>query len=89
MSVEGGADVAEHALTRTDAPIRKAMDLPRCMSEEYEAVTLLPAGGLSVNGHPDAIGLAEITAMPRGADLPRVGEQVSGEVIWHAFTTTR
>jgi hypothetical protein len=36
VSVEGGADVVEHALTRTDAPISKAMDLPRCMSEEYE-----------------------------------------------------
>ncbi|BFV57652.1 hypothetical protein KCMC57_up27560 [Kitasatospora sp. CMC57] len=39
---------------------------------------------LSINGYPDAIGLAEITAMPRNADLPRVGEQVSGEVISHA-----
>lgn len=39
---------------------------------------------LRIDGTPDAIGLAEITTMPRCADLPHVGEQVSGEVIWHA-----
>ncbi|MFI9328551.1 S1 RNA-binding domain-containing protein [Kitasatospora sp. NPDC052868] len=39
---------------------------------------------LRIDHHPDAVGLAEITAMPRCATLPHVGEQVSGEVIWHA-----
>jgi small subunit ribosomal protein S1 len=39
---------------------------------------------LSIDQHPDAVGLAEITAMPRCAILPQVGAQVSGEVIWHA-----
>ncbi|WP_329585473.1 S1 RNA-binding domain-containing protein [Streptomyces sp. NBC_01362] len=39
---------------------------------------------LSIDQHPDAVGLAEITAMPRCATLPHVGVEVSGVVIWHA-----
>ncbi|MGW5462208.1 hypothetical protein [Streptomyces sp. NPDC003996] len=35
-------------------------------------------------GVPNAVALAEITAMPRGMDLPALGAFVSGEVIWHA-----
>jgi hypothetical protein len=35
-------------------------------------------------GVPDALGLAEITAMARNAILPEVGTAVSGEVIQHA-----
>ncbi|MFF2518852.1 S1 RNA-binding domain-containing protein [Streptomyces sp. NPDC058086] len=39
---------------------------------------------LSIAHHPEAIGLAEITAMPRCMELPRVGEHVTGLVLWHA-----
>lgn len=39
---------------------------------------------ISINDFQDAIGLAEITAMPRDATLPLVGAVVTGEVIWHA-----
>ncbi|MEU9079106.1 S1 RNA-binding domain-containing protein [Kitasatospora sp. NPDC048538] len=50
-----------------------------------EVIGRQPFGAfLRIEHHPDAVGLAEITAMPRCATLPHVGEQVSGEVIWHA-----
>ncbi|WP_200826101.1 S1 domain-containing protein [Kibdelosporangium aridum] len=39
---------------------------------------------IRIDGTPDAVGLAEITAMPQGAELPAVAAQVTGEVIWHA-----
>ncbi|MGW4412003.1 hypothetical protein ACWEJ6_48915 [Nonomuraea sp. NPDC004702] len=39
---------------------------------------------LRIDGVPDAIGLAEITAMPVDFDLPGMGAEVVGEVIWHA-----
>ncbi|MFF9211705.1 MULTISPECIES: hypothetical protein [unclassified Streptomyces] len=39
---------------------------------------------LRVEGVPGALGLAEITAMPQGMDLPVLGAFVSGEVLWHA-----
>jgi ribosomal protein S1 len=41
---------------------------------------------LRIADHPDAIGLAEVSAMPncRCLTLPKVGEQVTGAVIWHA-----
>ncbi|MDX3854166.1 hypothetical protein [Streptomyces sp. AK02-01A] len=39
---------------------------------------------LSIDGWPDAVGLAEIIAMPRCLDLPVMGERVSGEVVSHA-----
>lgn len=39
---------------------------------------------LSVDGHPDAVGLAKVHRMPLGRDLPTVGQRISGEVIWHA-----
>ncbi|WP_206062036.1 hypothetical protein, partial [Nonomuraea basaltis] len=39
----------------------------------------------SRSGHTAApISLAEITAMPAGFDLPGMGAEVVGEVIWHA-----
>ena len=63
MSEEGGADVVEHALTRTDAPISKAMDLPRCMGEEYETVTVLPSEGRAPApaSVPQGLGCKELT----------------------------
>lgn len=39
---------------------------------------------LLLDGVPDAIGLAEISAMPHHMELPLVGSTVAGEVIWHA-----
>ncbi|MGP4114228.1 hypothetical protein ACTWP5_25385 [Streptomyces sp. 4N509B] len=33
---------------------------------------------------PDAVGLAEITAMPRSMKLPPMGASVTATVIWHA-----
>ncbi|WP_329012432.1 hypothetical protein [Streptomyces sp. NBC_00690] len=45
-----------------------------------------PRLGLFVRivGVKDAIGLAETTAMPRDAELRRIGTRVSGEVLGHA-----
>ncbi|MET7567524.1 hypothetical protein ABZT04_03325 [Streptomyces sp. NPDC005492] len=39
---------------------------------------------LLLNGVPNAVGLAEITAMPHHMELPELGTIVAGEVIWHA-----
>jgi ribosomal protein S1 len=39
---------------------------------------------IRIDHHPDAIGLAEIAAMPRCMQLPHVGERVTGSVLWHA-----
>jgi hypothetical protein len=39
---------------------------------------------MRIDGVPNAIALAEITAMPHGMDLPALGTLVSGEVLWHA-----
>lgn len=39
---------------------------------------------LSVDGHPDAVGLARVDRKPRCLELPTVGQLVTGEVIWHA-----
>lgn len=39
---------------------------------------------IRIDDHSDAIGLAEITAMPRCMRLPHVGDRVTGSVLWHA-----
>ncbi|MFE6867755.1 S1 RNA-binding domain-containing protein [Kitasatospora sp. NPDC057692] len=39
---------------------------------------------LAIDGQPEALGLARVTAMPRCLDLPAVGQRVTGEVVWHA-----
>lgn len=39
---------------------------------------------ITFDSAPDAIGLAEITAMPSDVVLPAVGTRVKGEVVWHA-----
>ncbi|XUL89192.1 hypothetical protein ACQ86D_23230 [Streptomyces galilaeus] len=39
---------------------------------------------LLLDGVPNAVGLAEITAMPHHVELPALGATVVGEVIWHA-----
>ncbi|MFF4796486.1 hypothetical protein ACFY2M_44330 [Streptomyces sp. NPDC001276] len=38
---------------------------------------------IRIHGAPDAVALAEITAMPQGMDLPTLGAFVRGEVFWH------
>ncbi len=38
---------------------------------------------IRIDGVPYAIGLAEVTAMLLGMDLPALGAFVRGEVIWH------
>ncbi|WP_075033232.1 hypothetical protein [Streptomyces mirabilis] len=37
-----------------------------------------------LDGFPDAVALAEITAMRHGMELPALGVRVEGEVPWHA-----
>lgn len=39
---------------------------------------------LSLDGCPEAVGLARIDRMPRCLELPTVGQRVTGEVVWHA-----
>ncbi|MDX3495983.1 S1 RNA-binding domain-containing protein [Streptomyces turgidiscabies] len=39
---------------------------------------------VSVEGRPEALGLARVTSMPRCMELPAVGVSVTGEVVWHA-----
>lgn len=38
---------------------------------------------LRIEGVPDAVALAEITAMPLGMSLPALGAFVRGQVLWH------
>ncbi|MCF3182266.1 S1 RNA-binding domain-containing protein [Streptomyces polychromogenes] len=50
-----------------------------------EVVARQPFGVfLSIDGHPNALGLARIDRMPRCKELPAVGWRVTGEVVWHA-----
>ena len=37
-----------------------------------------------LDGVPNAVALAEITATPHGMELPALGACVEGEVLWHA-----
>ncbi|MET8783534.1 MULTISPECIES: hypothetical protein [unclassified Streptomyces] len=37
-----------------------------------------------IDAVPNAVALAEITAMPHHMELPAMGAAVAGEVIWHA-----
>ncbi|MFF9359892.1 hypothetical protein [Streptomyces griseoluteus] len=37
---------------------------------------------IRIEGVPDALGLAEITAMPHGIELPALGAAVMGVVYW-------
>ncbi|MFF1717573.1 S1 domain-containing protein [Streptomyces sviceus] len=39
---------------------------------------------IRMDGVPNAVALAEITAMPQGMELPALGASVEGEVFWHA-----
>ncbi|MGW9032093.1 hypothetical protein ACWGQ5_50530 [Streptomyces sp. NPDC055722] len=73
---------------------------PEAVRQYWEAtVVALPAGTrvggevigrqrfgvfIRIEGVPNAVSLAEITAMPRGMELPAMGAHVEGEVIDHA-----
>ncbi|MCY0935164.1 S1 RNA-binding domain-containing protein [Streptomyces sp. H34-S4] len=60
-------------------------DLPVGTRITAEAIGRQPFGVfLSINGHPNAVGLARINRMPRCMELPTVGQHVTGQVIWHA-----
>jgi hypothetical protein len=39
---------------------------------------------VEIHGHPDALGLMEITTLPRGSELPAVGAQFDATVVDHA-----
>ncbi|MFJ9244547.1 hypothetical protein [Streptomyces sp. NPDC101776] len=39
---------------------------------------------LLLDAVPNAVGLAEVTAMPHHMELPAMDNTVTGEVIWHA-----
>ncbi|MFE5922972.1 hypothetical protein [Streptomyces sp. NPDC056468] len=39
---------------------------------------------IRLEGVPDVVALAEISAMPLGMDLPALGASVEGEVFWHS-----
>jgi len=39
---------------------------------------------IRIDGVPDAMGLAEIGSMPHDMELPVMGAEVAGTVIWHA-----
>ncbi|MFE6847209.1 S1 RNA-binding domain-containing protein [Streptomyces sp. NPDC057686] len=73
--------------------------MPDAASAWAETIRVLPVGTgvtgevvgrqpfgvfLSVDGCPDAVGLARIDRMPPCMELPAVGERVTGEVVWHA-----
>ncbi|MCX5129306.1 hypothetical protein [Streptomyces sp. NBC_00347] len=73
--------IAARAQTAWD---RTVVELPVGTPVAGEVIGRQPFGVfIRLDGHPDAIGLAEVTAMPRCGTLPLVGEQVAGEVIWH------
>jgi hypothetical protein len=38
---------------------------------------------IRIDGVPDAVGLAEIGSMPHDLELPAMGAEVAGRVIWH------
>ncbi|MGA4947461.1 hypothetical protein NCG97_18715 [Streptomyces lydicamycinicus] len=64
---------------------RTVADLPAGTPVTGEVIGRRPFGVfLRIDGHPDAVGLAEAVRMPGCGTLPLMGERVSGEVIWHA-----
>ncbi|PSL51511.1 hypothetical protein B0I31_12041 [Saccharothrix carnea] len=39
---------------------------------------------IRIDGAPDAVGLAEVTTMPREGELPPMGARITGTVVSHA-----
>ncbi|MFF3215437.1 hypothetical protein ACFYYB_32975 [Streptomyces sp. NPDC002886] len=73
--------IAARARTAWD---RTAAELPVGTRVAGEVIGRQPFGVfIRLDGHPEAIGLAEVIAMPPCETLPLVGMRVSGEVIWH------
>lgn len=81
-------------------PDRSQVPAPESIEQSWPAtVSALPVGShvsgrvvgrqpfgvfLLIDGVPNALGLAEITAMPHRMELPVVGTTVAGVVLWHA-----
>ncbi|MGW7141898.1 S1 RNA-binding domain-containing protein [Streptomyces xanthophaeus] len=80
-------------------PEENGRHIPDTASAWTKTVRVLPAGTpitgevigrqpfgvfLSIDDHPNSVGLARINRMPRCMELPTVGQHVTGEVIWHA-----
>lgn len=59
------------------APQQHTRREPRVVHIDPERSPLL------LDGVPNAVGLAEITAMPHHMELPAMGTIVTGEVVWH------
>lgn len=59
--------------------------LPLGTTVSGEVIARPPFGVfVRIDGVPNALGLAEVTALPRGMDLPALGAAIKGQVIWHA-----
>jgi ribosomal protein S1 len=86
MSEYSWPDVSPEAAARARAAWEQTVaDLPAGTPVAGEVIGRQRFGVfLRLDGHPDAMGLAEITAMPRCETLPLIGDRVSGQVIWHA-----
>ncbi|MFB6672954.1 hypothetical protein ACFCWG_11245 [Streptomyces sp. NPDC056390] len=68
-----------------DAWATTVEDLPIGTRVTCEVIARQPFGVfVQIDAVPEAIGLIEITAMPRGAVLPVPGKRLSGNVIGHA-----
>ncbi|AMW12865.1 hypothetical protein A4E84_27280 [Streptomyces qaidamensis] len=81
-------------------PDRSQVPTPEAINRSWRStVAALPLGShvsgrvvarqpfgvfLLIDGVSNALGLAEITAMPHHMELPAMGATVAGEVIWHA-----
>ncbi|MFJ4672770.1 S1 RNA-binding domain-containing protein [Kitasatospora purpeofusca] len=75
----------DRAATAREAWTETVRALPIGTRITGEVVGRQPFGVfLAIDGWPDAVGLAKITAMPRCLDLPAVGRRVTGEVVRHA-----
>lgn len=80
-------------------PGENGRHMPDAASAWAETVHALPVGTritgevigrqpfgdfLSIDGHPNAVGLARINRMPRCMELPALGHHVTGQIVWHA-----
>ncbi|MFF3380416.1 S1 RNA-binding domain-containing protein [Streptomyces sp. NPDC002680] len=79
---ENGRCTAAGAATAWPETVRS---LPVGTSIAGEVVGRQPFGVfLTIDGHPEAVGLARVDRMPRCMELPTVGQHIVGEVVWHA-----
>ncbi|MFF0729303.1 S1 RNA-binding domain-containing protein [Streptomyces sp. NPDC004134] len=74
-----------HAPVSAEEWLETVRSLPVGAPISGEVTGRQPFGAfLSVDGHPEAVGLARVDRMPRCMELPLVGQVVTGEVVWHA-----